>query len=96
MGSTLAQPASTTTEVRTIRRTLKGMVVLCIVVPLSRWNRRAAGWTIFNLKLAAMHECTVVYSSIRLSRNAFVMTETELKLMAAAAIMGLSRMPKAG
>ena len=30
------------------------------------------------------------------SRSAFVMTDTELKLIAAAAIMGLSRMPKNG
>ena len=31
-----------------------------------------------------------------LSRNALVMTETELKLMAAAAIIGLRRIPKNG
>lgn len=30
------------------------------------------------------------------SRSAFAMTETELKLIAAAAIIGLSRMPKNG
>ena len=37
-----------------------------------------------------------VYSSTFLSRSEFVITETELKLMAAAAIIGLSRIPKNG
>ena len=36
------------------------------------------------------------YSSTFRRRKEFVMTETELKLMAAAAIIGLSRMPKRG
>jgi hypothetical protein len=34
--------------------------------------------------------------SARLSRNALAITETELKLMAAAAIIGLNRMPNIG
>jgi len=36
------------------------------------------------------------YSDTRFSRNALLMTETELKLIAAAAIIGLNRIPKAG
>jgi hypothetical protein len=36
------------------------------------------------------------YSFTRRRRSAFVMTETELKLMAAPAKMGLSRTPKSG
>ena len=36
------------------------------------------------------------YSCAFLRRSEFVITETELKLMAAAAKMGLSRMPKNG
>ena len=34
--------------------------------------------------------------SIRRSRNAFPITDTELKLIAAAAIIGLNRIPKNG
>ena len=37
-----------------------------------------------------------LYNFIRFRRRAFVITDTELKLMAAAAIIGLSRMPKNG
>lgn len=37
-----------------------------------------------------------LYTLTRLSRRALPITETELKLMAAAAIIGLSRMPKKG
>jgi hypothetical protein len=36
------------------------------------------------------------YNLIRRSRNAFAITETELKLIAAPAIIGLRRMPKSG
>ena len=36
------------------------------------------------------------YSLIFLNRSAFVITETELKLMAKAAIMGESKTPKKG
>jgi hypothetical protein len=36
------------------------------------------------------------YSFAARSRNAFATTDTELKLMAAAASMGLSKMPKKG
>jgi hypothetical protein len=37
-----------------------------------------------------------LYNLIRRSRNAFATTETELKLIAAAAMMGLRRIPKNG
>lgn len=36
------------------------------------------------------------FNFIRLSRSEFVITETELRLIAAAEIIGLSRMPKRG
>jgi hypothetical protein len=36
------------------------------------------------------------YTSTRRNRNAFAITETELKLMAAAAIIGLNNHPKNG
>lgn len=36
------------------------------------------------------------HKTSRLNRNAFPITETELKLIAAAAIMGLSNRPNAG
>lgn len=36
------------------------------------------------------------YSGLRLSRNALPMTDTELKLIAAAAMMGLRNIPKNG
>ena len=36
------------------------------------------------------------YSSVRLSRSAFAMTETELNVIAALAIIGLSSSPKNG
>ena len=42
-----------------------------------------------------MH-CNLGYNDIRLSRNALAITETELKLIAAAAIIGDSKMPKRG
>ena len=38
----------------------------------------------------------IYYSAVRRSRSALVMTDTELNVMAAAAIIGLSRMPKNG
>ena len=38
----------------------------------------------------------VAQSSMRRKRRAFPMTETELRLIAAAASMGLRRTPKAG
>jgi hypothetical protein len=38
----------------------------------------------------------MIYSLMLLSRNAFAITETELKLMASAAIIGESRIPKNG
>ena len=38
----------------------------------------------------------IVYNRARLSRSALVITDTELKLIAAAAMIGLSRMPKIG
>ena len=37
-----------------------------------------------------------LYTRARFSRSALLITDTELKLMAAAAIIGLSRMPKRG
>jgi hypothetical protein len=36
------------------------------------------------------------HSDTRFKRNALLITETELKLIAAAAIIGLRRIPKAG
>ena len=39
---------------------------------------------------------TVIYISARRSRNALPMTDTELRLMAAAAMMGLSKRPNTG
>ena len=42
---------------------------------------------------ASLHDS---HSRTKRSRNALPMTETELKLMAAAAMTGLSRRPKAG
>ena len=47
------------------------------------------------LRLAG-HAKLLPYNLIRRSRSAFRITETELKLMAAPAIIGLRRMPKNG
>lgn len=43
-----------------------------------------------------LHICIAYYNLTRRRRRAFVITETELKLIAAAAKMGLSRRPKNG
>jgi len=53
----------------------------CIAVPVERARRRAGAGT---------------QTSADLSRRAFVMTETELKLIAAAAMIGESRRPNCG
>lgn len=45
----------------------------------------------------AEHKCPAAHhKDTRLSRSALPITETELKLIAAAAIIGLSRIPKNG
>jgi len=49
---------------------------------------------VFPLSLAP--DSRSLYSACRLSLNAFPITETELKLIAALAIMGLSSRPKNG
>ena len=41
-------------------------------------------------------KCLSVYISAPRNRNALPMTDTELRLMAAAAMRGLSKMPKTG
>ena len=41
-------------------------------------------------------ECLRVYISTPRSRNALPITDTELRLIAAAAMMGLSKMPNTG
>ncbi len=47
--------------------------------------------------LRAVRDCHErVYISAPLRRNALLMTDTELRLMAAAAMMGLSKMPNTG
>ncbi len=43
-----------------------------------------------------IHLCMTSYSFMRLSRSAFRITETELKLIAAAAMIGESSKPKKG
>ena len=51
-------------------------------------------------QLVATDNCVLndhfIYSASLLSRNALPITVTELKLMAAAAIMGLSKIPNIG
>ena len=46
--------------------------------------------------LAHERRARTIYSSARLNRNEFVITDTELKLIAAAAKIGLNKIPKKG
>ena len=48
------------------------------------------------IHLLAKHNFLTFYNCTRLSLSELLMTETELKLMAAAAIIGDSNMPKNG
>ena len=49
-----------------------------------------------HVRLSIAEHRVRAHSDTRLSRSAFVMTETELRLMAAAAIIGDSSSPKKG
>ncbi len=66
-------------------------VFLFIFRFISSWNKRLALYRGIHSKLD-----NYFYSDALLSLRAFPITDTELKLIAAAAKIGLSRRPKAG
>ena len=57
---------------------------------------------LFYMNIYALQQCRIYFIKVRyhilklLNRNEFIITETELKLIAAAAIMGDNNIPKTG
>jgi len=70
----------------------------CDSVSVTSWLNRcySSHLQFSNFGICDFIFCTWNQSRIFLSRNAFAMTETELKLIAAPAIIGLSRRPETG